>query len=105
MTKNSHITNPINRRQALAGAGAVAGALAIAGPALAGVAASLPAQAMTPEERVAHHVEGIRQAFREIHPDLKKFGEAIELRPDRQAADGSSLGSIVMICAHLKRAS
>ena len=46
MTKKPNTTNPtpINRRQALAGAGAAAGALAIAGPALAGVAASLPAR-------------------------------------------------------------
>ena len=68
---------------------------------LAGVAASLPAQAMTPEERVAHHVEGIRQAFREIHPDLKKFGEYVDI--DKRATGGT--GSIVMIATHLKVAS
>ncbi len=35
MTDNPNITNPINRRQAIAGAGAAAGAMAITGPALA----------------------------------------------------------------------
>ena len=37
MTDNPNTTNPINRRQAIAGAGAAAGAMALATPALASV--------------------------------------------------------------------
>ena len=37
MTNNPNTTNPINRRQAIAGAGAAAGAMALATPALASV--------------------------------------------------------------------
>jgi len=82
----------ISRRKALTGAGCAGLAVVVA----TGVAGA--AQAMTPQERIEQHVEGIRQAFREIHPNLEGFGEHVNI--DIEASD--SLGSIVMLCAHLK---
>ena len=78
MTKNSHITNPINRRQALAGAGAAAGALAIAGPALASGESDAELRALwgryvtqyrvyKEAEKVAHET---RAKFDAAHPEM-----------------------------------
>lgn len=49
------------------------------------------AQAMTPQERIDQHVEGIKQAFREIHPDIKEFGKVIEIGTDDADTIGSHL--------------
>ena len=77
MTKNPNTTNPtsVNRRKVIAG-------LAVAP--LAGVAASLPAQAMTPLERIRYHLSALEAAFRDYYPDSTVKATFNEVTPEHR---------------------
>ncbi len=84
----------LTRRDALAGTAAVVGVTTVT-TALA---------ASTPQERIEHHVEGIKQAFREMHPDMEGAYERVllDLEPEPREY---YFGSMILIAAEMGVAS
>ncbi len=67
---------------------------------LAGVAAALPAQAMTPLERIEHHLGELEAVFQDYYPDTEIYATFNGTTPEHM-----DCGAVpcVIVHAHLKK--
>ena len=88
---NSHVA-AMNRRRFMKASVATAAGSAIA---------ALPAQAlaMTPEERIRHHLKELQEAFQEHYPDAPRIHATFnETTPEMVAT-----GSVACVIVHTRR--